>query len=435
MSLTSRQRFALTINQRVFYGWPMVFIAALGLFASGPGQSHTFSVFNDPIGEELGITATSVALAYGIATTAAAFLLPVMGRQVDRFGARRSLIGISIGLGFACMFFGAAANYLWLVVGFGLLRFLGQGSLMLGSANLVAQWFSNKRGFAMSLMALGFGLSIAVHPKLGQWLIDAYGWRMAWVGLGLMTWAMMLPVLFIFVHDKPEPLGLRPDNEPATDDEAPPLTGPELGEALKHRSFYLVCAMWFTLSSLVTALHYHQVNILKLQGIPPEVATNSFIVTFLAMVVMMPLVGKACDNFRTRYVAAAGLVVQSCSLIAVTNVTAGSELTILGMPFTASQILFGFVFGLNNAFTMTLFGYVWPRYFGRLHLGKIQGTGQMVAVIGASVGPIPVSYAFDTVGDPTTMILALSVIPILVALVCVALLQTHPKVTGTEHLE
>ena len=435
MSLTSRQRFALTVNQRVFYGWPMVFVAALGLFASGPGQSHTFSVFNDPIGAELGISATSVALAYGIATTAAAFLLPVMGRQVDRFGARLSLIGISIGLGFACMFFGAAANYLWLVVGFGLLRFLGQGSLMLGSANLVAQWFSKKRGFAMSLMALGFGLSIAVHPKLGQWLIDAYGWRTAWVGLGLMTWAMMLPVLILFVHDKPEPLGLRPDNERPDSGDAPTLTGPELGEALRHRSFYLVCAMWFTLSSLVTALHYHQVNILKLQGIPPEMATNAFVITFLAMLVMMPLVGKACDNFRTRYVAAAGLIVQSLSLIAVTNVTAGSEVTILGMPFTTSQILFGVIFGLNNAFTMTLFGYVWPRYFGRLHLGKIQGTGQMVAVVGASVGPIPVSYAFDTAGDPTTMILALAVIPIVVAVVCVALLQTHPKVTGTEHLE
>ena len=435
MSLSSRQQFALRVNQRFFYGWPMVFVAALGLFASGPGQSHTFSVFNGPIGEELGITATSVALAYGIATTAAAFLLPVIGRQIDKYGARRSLIGISICLGFACMFFGAAANYLWLVVGFGLLRFLGQGSLMLGSANLVAQWFSKKRGFAMSLMALGFGLSIAVHPKLGQWLIDAYGWRMAWVGLGLMTWVMMLPILFFFVHDKPEPLGLRPDNEPATDVEAPALTGPDLAEALKHRSFYLICAMWFTLSGLVTALHYHQVNILKLQGIPPEVATNSFVITFLAMLVMMPLVGKACDNFRTRYVAAAGLIIQSLSLIAVTNVVSGSELTILGMPFTASQILFGITFGLNNAFTMTLFGYVWPRYFGRLHLGKIQGTGQMVAVVGASVGPIPVSYAFDTVGDPTTMILGLSIIPVAVAVVCVSLLQTHPKVKGTEHLE
>ena len=47
-----------------------------------------------------------------------------------------------------------------------------------------------------------------------------------------MTWAVMLPVLILFVHDKPEPLGLRPDNEPATQETAPALTGPDLGEAL-----------------------------------------------------------------------------------------------------------------------------------------------------------------------------------------------------------
>ena len=38
--------------------------------------------------------------------------------------------------------------------------------MMLGSANLVSQWFSRRRGFAMSLMALGFALSMAVHHGL-----------------------------------------------------------------------------------------------------------------------------------------------------------------------------------------------------------------------------------------------------------------------------
>ncbi|MEM9062930.1 MAG: MFS transporter [Pseudomonadota bacterium] len=422
--MTARARLAHSVNGRVFYGWPMVGVAALGLFASGPGQSHTFSVFNGPIGQDLGLSATSVALAYGIATTGAAFLLPIMGRQVDRFGPRLSLIAIVTLLGLSCMFFGAAANYLWLVVGFGLLRFLGQGSMMLGSANLVAQWFSKKRGFAMSLMAMGFGLSIAVHPNLGQWLIDAYGWRTAWVALGLMTWAMMLPVLIFVVHDKPEALGLRPDNEPAETAEAPAVIGPDLPEALRHPSFYLICAAWFGLSGLVTALHYHGVNVMVLQGLDTGMATNAFIVTFLTMVVMMPLVGKACDRFRTRYVLATGLLVQSSALIAVTFVSD-----------VATMIVYGIIFGLNNAFTMTLFGYVWPRYFGRLHLGKIQGTGQLVAVIGASIGPIPVSYAFDATGDPTTMIWALAIYPIISAAACVALLQTHPKVTGAEHLE
>lgn len=421
----TRRSIAGYIGDRVYYGWVMVAVAAMGLFASGPGQSHTFSVFNKHIAEDLGLTLTEVSSAYGLATTAAAFLLPVMGRQVDRFGARWSLIGIVLLLGLACLFFGAVANWLWLVVGFGLLRFLGQGSMMLGSANLVAHWFTKKRGFAMSLMALGFAVSIAVHPKLGQWLISTYDWRTAWFALGFMTWAMMLPVLLLVVFDRPSMLELHPDNKKPADGAAvPELTGPSLAEAVRHRSFFLLCTALFGFSSLVTALHYHQANIFEAQGMNAEWATNSFVITSVSMVVMMPLVGRCCDRFRTRYTLMAGLMVQSLALIAVTFVT--------NVP---TLVAYAVIFGLNNAFTMTLFGYLWPRYFGRRHLGRIQGTGQMVAVIGASVGPIPVSIAFDYFGGATVTLWMLAIYPVVVGIVAIGALATHPAVKGSEHLE
>lgn len=433
MSESGRAAFATRVGNRVFYGWVMVAVAALGLFASGPGQSHTFGVFYERIATDLGLSRTDVTWAYGLATTAAAFLLPLMGRQVDQLGPRRSLIFIVLALGVACFFFGSAGilfasattNLVWLVLAFGFLRFLGQGSMMLGSANLVAQWFTKKRGFAMSLMALGFAASIAVHPKLGQYLMLEYGWRTAWYVLGITTWLLMLPVLFLLVWDNPSMLGMRPDNEPKVEGAtAPELTGPTLPEAVRHRSFYLICLGWFGFSALVTSLHFHQVNILKTQGIDPEWATSSFVITAISMVVFMPLVGAGCDRFRTRYMFASGLIVQSLSLVAITFVTSVPML-----------FVYAIIFGLNNAFTMTLFGYLWPRYFGRKHLGRIQGTGQMIAVIGASVGPIPVSYAFDTVGDPTLTLQLTAIYPIVIAVIAVIFLATHPAVEGTEHLE
>lgn len=420
-----RMAIAGKLQGQVFYGWVIVAIAALGLFASGPGQSHTFSVFNQLIAKDLGLSLTDVSWAYGVGTTVAAFLLPLMGRQVDRFGPRKSLIFIIIGLGVACVLFGAVANMLWLVVGFALLRYLGQGSLMLGSANMVARWFNTKRGFAMSLMALGFAVSIAVHPKLGQYLIDVYGWRTAWTILGIMTWVMMLPVLFLIAFDQPSMLGLHPDNEvPADGDAKPELTGPDVAAALRHQSFYIISAAWFGLSSLVTALHYHQINIMGLQGLDPSMATNSFVISSITMVCLMTFVGRSFDKFRTRYVMAAGLCVQSLALISITFVTS-----------VPTMVIYAMIFGLNNAFTMTLMGYVWARYFGQLHLGKIQGTGQMVAVIGASLGPIPVSWAFDTTGDPTSMLWWLSLYPIVIAVIGVLFLTTHPAVKTAEHLE
>ena len=423
----TRASLARGINGRVFYGWVMVLAAGLGIFASGPGQSHTFSVFIGPISEDLGISVTSIALAYALATVGAAFLLPQVGRQVDRFGARLSLLGIVVALGLACLFFGAASGMLWLVVGFGLLRFLGQGSMMLGSANLVAQWFSTRRGFAMSLMALGFSASMAVHPQLGRWLIEAFGWRQAWIGLGALTWLLMIPVLLLLVQDKPEDLGLRPDNAAAPPEgsgQQSALTGASLHEALRTRSFYVLALGWASFSGLVTALHFHNVTIMTMQGLDPAWATSAFTIAAVTMVGMMPLVGRACDRFRTRYVFAAGLLVQATSLVMVTFV-----------HDVASLFVYGIVFGLNNAFSMTMFGYIWPRYFGRKHLGRIQGTGQMVGVFAASLGPLPVSFAIDAWGDPTGMLWALAVIPLAAAVLAVLLLRTHPSVAGAEHLE
>lgn len=422
---TLRTSIADGLKDRVFYGWVIVAVAALGLFSSGPGQSHTFSVFYELIAEDLGYSLTDVTWAYGAATIAAAFILPFMGRYVDMFGPRASLIVIVVLLGFACFLFGAVANYLWLVVGFGLLRFLGQGSMMLGSANLVAQWFTVKRGLAMSVMAFGFGLSIAIHPKLGQWLIELYGWRTAWHVLGVLTWVQMLPVLLLVVWDRPSQLGLLPDNEKAVEGQtAPELAGPTLHQALRHRSFYIICACWFAFAALVTTQHYHQVNILTTQGLDPGWATNSFVVTSVAMMAFMPLVGRGCDRFRTRYMLAAGLVVMTCALVAMTMV---HDVT--------TMFIYAIIFGLNNSFMMTLFGYIWPRYFGRLHLGRIQGTGQLVTVLGASLGPIPISLAFDGTGDPTNTLLLLAIYPIVVAVVAVVFLETHPAVEGTQHLE
>ena len=96
-----------------------------------------------------------------------------MGRLLDRFGPRRTTAVVVLLFGAACLALGAAANLVWLAAGFAALRCLGMGALMLGCTNLVSQWFSRRRGFALSLMALGFAASMAIHPPPSQYLVDA----------------------------------------------------------------------------------------------------------------------------------------------------------------------------------------------------------------------------------------------------------------------
>lgn len=409
-----RERIVKRIQSRFFYGWIVLGLGALGMFASGPGQSHTFSVFIGPISRDLGLTSTTIASAYGFATLVAAFCLPFMGRLIDKHGPRRMMIIIALLLGSACFAFGAATGLIWLAIGFASLRYLAQGSVMMGCVNLVSQWFSKKRGLAMSLMGLGFSLSMAIHPPLAQWLIDNIGWRESWIVLGLMSWGLLIIPILFFAINRPEDVGMLPDGE--TPEERTPenkdedltahITGLTISEALRTPAFYILSAGMFTLSMLVTSLHFFQVSIFENQGLAPQIASKAFPLSALTMVFCMPLIGKLLDRFPTERIFSFGLVVMACSLVSITFVN--------DLP---TAIIYAMIFGLNNAVTMTFFSYVYARYFGRKYLGSVQGTGQMIGVIGASLGPLPLGYAIDTYGEFGPMLMGLAILPASMAVI------------------
>lgn len=406
-----------SLSGRVFYGWVILAVASLIMFGTGPGQSHLIGLFFDPISQELGLSRTSIAAAYGSATLIAALALPRMGRLVDRHGPATMLSIIAFGLGAFAILFSFATGWIYLAIGFAGLRFLGQGSLMLNCANMAAQWFDKKRGFAVGLMTLGFPISIALHPPIAQWLIDTVGWREAWIWLGISTWIMLIPPILLFLYSKPSDVGLRPDGEAALmeNETAPPIVGYTRAQALRMPAFYLIIAGMSSLSMLVTSLHVEYTGILKAHGLEAQTAATMFTISGISAAVFMPIVGRMLDLLPTKWMYFAGLLVMSASLISSTLVGG-----------LVSAVVFALIFGLNNAVTMTFVGFLWPRYFGRRYLGSIQGTGQMIMIIGASLGPLPLGFALDTWGSYDGMLMALALIPVSVAVI-VAVLMPHPK--------
>ncbi|MGH8707701.1 MAG: MFS transporter, partial [Burkholderiales bacterium] len=244
--------------------------------------------------------------------------------------------------------------------------------------------------------------------------------------LGLLTWVLLLAPVLLLVHDKPEDQGLRPDGvaAPAAGAAAPAIDGLTQQEALRTPTFYLLAAGWFGMAMLVTTLHFYQVSILTAQGVAADIAARVFPVSALVLAVSMPLVGRMFDHLRTRYVFACGLAVMAAALFGVTLV---SDLT--------SAVVYAALFGLNNAFSLTMFGYLMPRYFGRKHVGSLQGTGQLVAVVGASLGPLPVGLAFDTLGNPTLVLRLLALYPLACAVAAALYLRTPAGVSHPKHLE
>ena len=73
-----RQKIAKSVGNYIFYGWIILLIAGVGIFVSGPDQSHTFSVFISPISKDLQLSATAISSAYGLATLVAALGLSLI---------------------------------------------------------------------------------------------------------------------------------------------------------------------------------------------------------------------------------------------------------------------------------------------------------------------------------------------------------------------
>ena len=407
------------LQGKFFYGWVILGVAMLGMFGTGPGQSHLIGIFFDPLSLELELSRTSIAAAYGSATLVAALLLPQVGKLIDRFGPAGLLWLLALGLGLMAMVFSQVSNWVYLAVGFGCLRFLGQGAMMLTCANMVSQWFERKRGFALGLMSLGFPISMAVHPPLAQWLIEQVGWRQSWIWFGVATWVLIIPPALLLLYSKPEEVNLRPDELPPEGDqaEAPEITGLTLAQALRTPAFYIICGGLFVLAGLVTSLHVENKGILSKHGLDPQTATLMFTVSGIMAALTMPIIGRMLDRFQTHLMFAGGLLVMSMSLVSVTFVS--------DLP---SAIVYAMVFGLNNGVTMTFFAFFWPRYFGRKHLGSIQGVGQMIGVVGASLGPLPLAMSLDYLGGYDQTLRFLAILPVVCA--GAALFLKAPKLEG-----
>jgi len=78
---------------RLFYGWWVVLVAALGLFLGPtPIVAFSFAVFLKPLIQEFHSSRGAVSLAFTLHATMVAVGLPFAGRLIDRFGPRKIIL-------------------------------------------------------------------------------------------------------------------------------------------------------------------------------------------------------------------------------------------------------------------------------------------------------------------------------------------------------
>lgn len=400
------------VKTSFYYGWIIVAMGALGIFFSGPGQTYSISVFIDYYIKDFGWTRSLVSSIYSGATLLAGLLLFLVGRFVDRAGQRKMTLIAGILLGLACFWNSAVTGPVMLFVGFFMLRLFGQGSMTLIPNTLVPQWFILKRGRALSFMAIGSFLSSAVFPSVNAWMITEWGWPTAWRVWGFILCLLFVPLASFFIRNKPEDIGLLPDNAPPeklrkkkkgmNTDEAEEEVSWTVKDAMKTKAFWLMLFCVSIPAMINTGLTFHLVSILGEEGM--KTMTAAIILSLMAVIgfPVTMVAGFLLEKFKVHKVLAISFI--------------GQLLFMVILFFTSSvslAIVFGVVWGIINGLERITLNIIWPNYFGRQHLGSIKGMAQTTMVMGSAFGPLPFGLAFDLFHSYEEIILSMMIFPVL----------------------
>ena len=359
------------------------------LLSGSPLIVYAQSVFLEPMTQEFGWSRSEYFLPLSIGGLAGALATPYTGFLADRYGVRRLLIpGVALfGLSYAAL---GLINDSVIVYAFLILALIlsqnAHGTMLYTKA--VALWPANRPGFLLAVALAGTAVGGMIVPPLAVYLIEAFGWRGARLGLGLAVLLIALPAAWLFV----KPPGGRNQASPV---ECPEIFGVSAAAALRSPTFWYV-ALAISLSGMgLNALLANIVPILRSHGFSPALSASALSVIAGAMLVARFGSGYLLDRFNTPKV---GLLWFSLAVIgiAIVMATTSTVLMLSGM----------FLLGVGLGAEMELAAYFTRRYFGTKNYGQIYGYILGLFTVGATSGPLILGAAYDLSGGYTIGILA-----------------------------
>ena len=314
------------------------------------GTVYSWSIFRKPLELELGINATQSLLPYTASLLGYSFSMTVAGFYIPRLGTRTVAVigGLMVGLGYILASFATHIGIITLT--YGVIAGTGVGTAYGVPMVVMARWFPERKGFAVGLTIIGFGLSPLITAPLANSLITAFDVRLTLRILGL---AFTVIVLAIATTLKLPPKDWQPACARATQTKTVPQTYPP--RLLKSRSFYglWICYAIGTLVGL-SAIGISSPVAEEMINIGPQQAAISVALFALFNGLSRPLFGWLSDRYRPRYVAIASYVLMLIACQMMLTAQSGQVITYL-IAFCLFWFCLGGWLAMAPAITLRLF--------------------------------------------------------------------------------
>lgn len=391
-----------------FYGW-IILAISFAAMAIAYGARNSFSVFYVVILDEFGWSRASTAGIFSLNVVVYGITAPFAGALVDRFGPKKVLLTGAIILALAtvlCSMVNTIAHFYLL---FGLVGAIGNSLIGYpANAAVLPHWFVRRRGMAFGIFTSGFGLSF-LTVSLVQYFITKFGWRMSFILLGILIAVILLPLIALFSHHRPQDIGLFPDGTrplekvkrssdcakgPMVVDEEWASINWSLRKAMRTYQFWCLFFATFCIFGFVeTLVVVHQVALMRDVGFSTTFVT-SIVLLWGIMIALGNLGGFLSDKIGREKTFAIGCLASILGLFMLLLLEQSHDSWIL--------YLYAVSFGLGMGINGPLLGAAPADMFQGRNFGSINGFLILGFGLGGIIGPWFGGFVFDTTKNYST---------------------------------
>jgi MFS family permease len=386
-----------TSEKRFYYGWVIVAIGFCTMLLV-QGSFASSGVLFAALTQEYGWSRATISLPFSVALVGYASLTWLSGRLFDRYGPRRMfpLGALSLGLG---LILSAQARTPWhLYLTWGVL--VGQGLNLIGFVPHLTQmslWFHQRRGLACGLVLSGASMGTLILVPGTQYLVNGYGWRLAYTVLGLLVLGLLIPLNALWQRHHPADLGLYPDGAPApppavaAQASAPSTTSWTLRRAMTTRRFWYLFVMVTGIGWLSNITNVHQIAHMVSNGFPSLLAAEVVAMMGLMRAAGSTIWGSLADRFGREGIYTIGTCLGLSGLACLATLSPAAP----GWLPYGYAVAYGLGAGVHGAVEITAIADI----FHGPHLGAILGVLELGWGLGGFLGSWFGGYWFDHWGS------------------------------------
>lgn len=394
----------------------VVFGAALGMFGGLAAFLAMAGIFARTLAAEFGWGSSVASLSFASAMLGLTMGGPVVGMLMDRYGVRRIIVlfGIFYGLAVIAMTQQNGSLAIWFGLSW-LVGFLGTAVSLVGYLTVMPQWFERRLGLALALAMCGLGICTVVMPPFAQYLVTGFGWRTAYVVLGVGSIVLMLLASMLIQERKP----LRSAVDSRYEVQA---EGATVSEGIGSYRLWAIWAIFLVGAVCTLAMFPHMPSLLVARGLSVADAARGASMLGVGLLAGRLVTGILLDRVHASFV--------SCALFLAGAL--GIFLLRLSHDYH-SLLLAATLIGLTTGAEGDLISYMIRSYFGRRSFGALYGIGYSGYGLGAVIGPVAIGACVDRFGSYDLILLVLPYM-----LLCAGVLNltlgaypaTHARVAG-----